>query len=76
MADTYKILSQKQDVVLNPAGTNFDDIWEITYQVTNGASKGTTGTVKVPESDHNAKYVDGAIREKIADLHGIASLGG
>jgi hypothetical protein len=75
MPDTYKILSQKQDMVINPAGTNFDDIWEITYQVTSGAAKGTTGSVKVPESDHNATFVDSAIKAKMSDLGDIASLG-
>lgn len=76
MAQTFKILSQRQDTVINPAGTNFDDIWEITYQVTAGPSRGTTGVVKVPESDHNAKYVDNAIREKIGALDEVAGLGG
>lgn len=76
MADTYTILSQTQDVVINPAGTNFDDIWNITYKVTSGPSRGTVGTLKVPESDHNAQYVDAAIKAKINALSGVASLGG
>lgn len=76
MADTYTILSQKQDMVINPAGTNFEDIWEVHYKVTSGNAKGTVGVVKVSESDHNAKAVDTAIREKIGALSDIASLGG
>lgn len=75
MADTYKVLSQKQDTVINPAGTNFDDIWEVHYQVTSGPAKGTVGVVKVPESDHNATYTDQAIRDKISSLGDIAGLG-
>lgn len=75
MADSYKVLSQKQDTVINPAGTNFDDIWEVHYQITSGAAKGTVGVVKVPESDHNATYVDQAIRAKMSDLADISNLG-
>lgn len=75
MADTYKVLSQRQSVTINPAGNNFVDVWEVTYEVTSGPSKGTVASVEVPDRDHNAKYVDNAIREKIADLTAIHSLG-
>lgn len=74
MADNYTILSQKQNVVLNPAGTGFSDVWEISYRVTDGPSKGTTGTVTVPEEDHNAAYVKNAIDEKISALDDVASI--
>lgn len=73
MADNYTVLSQKQDVVINHAGTGFEDVWEITYKVTSGPSKGTVATVKVPEEDHNAGYVNAAILDKIAALDEIAS---
>lgn len=76
MAAKYKVLSQKQDTVINPSGTNFDDIWEVHYQVTDGPAKGTNGVVKVSESDHNAKAVDQAISDKIASLSDVANLGG
>lgn len=75
MADTYAVLGQKQSIDINPAGNGFDDVWEITYRITSGSSKGTVATVTVPDSDHNPEAVDAAIRAKIADLHGIASLG-
>lgn len=75
MADTYKVIGQKQNVQINPSGTGFIDVWEITYQVLSGPAKGTTGTVSVPEEDHNADYVGNAIAEKLSDLGGIASLG-
>lgn len=75
MAQDYKILGQKQVMNLNPAGTGFSNDWEVTYQVTNGAAKGTVSTVTIPASDHNADYVDGAIREQMDNLHGVASLG-
>jgi len=75
MADTYKILAQKQSVDINPSGNGFVDNWDITYRVTSGAANGTVATVVVPDSDHNEKYVDQAIRDKIATLHGIGQLG-
>jgi hypothetical protein len=49
-------------------------VWEITYKVTAGPSKGTTATLTVPEEDHNATYVAKAILEKIADLDKVAGL--
>jgi hypothetical protein len=74
MADNYTITSQKQNVQLNPGGTGFIDVWDIGYRVTGGPSKGTTGTVSVPDEDHNADYVKNAIEEKINSLDSIANL--
>ena len=74
MADTYQVISQKQNTQINPAGTGFEDVWEITYKVTSGPSKGTTATLTVPEEDHNAKYVSTAIKAKIAHLDAIAGM--
>jgi hypothetical protein len=74
MADIYSITGQKQNVQINPSGNGFDDVWEVTYKVTDGPSKGTNGMITVTEDDHNAKYVDAAIREKITALHSVASL--
>lgn len=74
MADNYKILGQKQDTVINPAGTGFEHVWEITYQVTDGPSKGTVATLTVPEDDHNPDYVKQAIETKISALDGVAGL--
>ena len=75
MAQEYRIVGQRQVMNLNPAGTGFTNDWEITYQVTDGAARGTTSTITVPASDHNAGYVDGAIREQMSHLHNIAALG-
>lgn len=75
MAQDYRVLGQKPEMNINPAGTGFTNDWAITYQVTDGPAKGTVGTVTVPQSDHNADYVDAAIREQMANLHGVASLG-
>lgn len=75
MSKDYEILGQKRELDINPAGTGFDNVWSITYRVTSGDAKGTVATITVPESDHNADYVDMAIREKLSDLHSIAGLG-
>lgn len=75
MAETYTVLGQKQVMNLNPAGTGFSNDWEITYKVTSGNARGTVAMVTVPDSDHNPKYVDAAIQEKISALHDIAGLG-
>jgi hypothetical protein len=76
MADTYQILSQSPRTVPNAQGTNFVDVWLITYKVTSGPAKDTVATIQVPDSDHNAKYVGSAIAAKIQDLSAIHSLGG
>jgi hypothetical protein len=76
MASSYSIVSQKQNVEMNAQGTGFQHVWEVTYKVTSGPSKGTVGTVSVPEEDHNATYVDNAISTKIGQLDAVASLGG
>ena len=76
MAANYTILAQKQNVQINPAGTGFENVWEITYRVTNGPGKGTIATLTVPEDDHNAQYIGKAIEDKISNVHEIAQLGG
>jgi hypothetical protein len=75
MASNYTVLSQSQSVQINPAGTGFADVWEITYKVTSGPAKGTVATVSVPEEEHNADYVKAAIEDKISALEDIHSLG-
>lgn len=74
MADNYTITSQKQATELNPNGTGFQEVWEITYRVTDGPSKGTVATVSVPEDQHDADHVKAAIEDKISSLDSIASL--
>ena len=76
MADSYKITGQKQNVQISPAGAGFENVWDITYKVTSGPAANTVGTVTVLDADHNAKYVQQAIEEKIATLAAVASLGG
>lgn len=74
MADNYKVLNQRPDMELSPTGIGFHNVWIVTYQVTDGPSKGTTGSVTVDDSDHNATYVKAAIEAKIAQLDDVASL--
>lgn len=76
MADNYTILSQNQSQELSQSMGGFQEVWNITYKVTDGSAKGTVGTVTVPEADHNAVAVKAAIEAKISDLSDIASLGG
>lgn len=76
MADTYTIQSQNQSTEINPAGSGFIDVWQITYKVTSGPAKGTVATVSVPDSEHTADYVKAAIEDKISTLADVASLGG
>ncbi|MGH9436813.1 MAG: hypothetical protein ACRD22_02720 [Terriglobia bacterium] len=75
MNDAFAIVAQKQNVEINAQGTGFQNVWEITYRVTGGPSKGTVGTLSVPEDDHNASYVSQAIQDKITQLDAVASLG-
>lgn len=74
MADNYKIVSQRQNTQISPAGLGFIDVWDITYTVTDGPSKGTTASITVPEADHNAPYIKQTIEDKIKALDAIHSL--
>jgi hypothetical protein len=75
MADTYKILSQSQSQEINPSGTGFMEVWNITFSITSGPAKGNTGSVQVSAGDHNAAHVKTVIDAKVKDLSEIASLG-
>jgi hypothetical protein len=75
MTQEYKVLGQRQTMNINPMGNGFTNDWEVTYQVTDGPAKGATSTVTIPAGDHNAEYVDGAVREQMQNLHGVAALG-
>lgn len=74
MADNYTVTAQKQDEVINPQGNGFEHVWEITYKVTDGPSRGTSGMVRVSEDNHNAEYVRALIESKIAALDEVANL--
>lgn len=74
MADIYKIVGQTQSVEINPSGSGFAKVWEITYQPTQGPHVGQPYTLTVNDSDHNEKYVDQAIRDKLKTINGIGNL--
>ena len=74
MADNYKILNQRPDIDLSPTGIGFRNVWIVTYQVTDGPSRGTVGSVTVDDADHNAVAVKATIEGKIKHLDDIASL--
>lgn len=74
MADNYTILNQRPDIELSDTGVGFQDVWRVNYRVTDGPSKGTTGTVTVTNDNHNAAYVKAAIEDKIKTLDEVASL--
>lgn len=77
MADYgYTVTSQSQSTEINPAGNGFMSVWNISYKVTDGPAKNTTGTVTVPEDEHTAPQVKALIEAKIAQLAAVASLGG
>ena len=75
MAANYFITGQKQDININPIGSGFMPVWEVSYKVTDGPARGTTGMITVPEEDHNAEYVNREITNKIETLGNIAALG-
>lgn len=75
MAQDYVVLNQVPRDNLNAAGNGFSKDIEVTYRITSGPAKGTVSTVMIPQGDHNAEYVDDAIREQLSSYHGVASLG-
>jgi hypothetical protein len=75
MAETYAITQQSQSTEINPAGNGFMPVWNVSYTVTSGPAARTTGTVQVPEDQHDAATVSAAIEAKILALSEIASLG-
>lgn len=74
MAANYVIVNQRADVKPSDTGVGFMDVWHVTYRVTAGPSKGTTGVITVPEEHHNADYVNTTISDKIATLDAVAKL--
>ena len=76
MPETYQILSQAPTTEIDPTGRGFQEVWEISYKVIGGPASGTVGRITVQNSDHNAAYIDRAIKAKLAALHDIANLGG
>lgn len=74
--ETFQILSQSQTSEINPAGTGFHEVWNVTFKVTSGPAKGTLGSLQFPDDEHTADKVGAAIAAKVAALTAIAALGG
>jgi hypothetical protein len=75
MASDYQVLSQSQSTELNQAGSGFQDVWNISYKVLTGPSKGTVASITVPDSEHDAATVKSMIEDKIQTLNAVANLG-
>lgn len=65
---------QRLTTQISPAGTGFQDVWEVTYMIDSGPAAGTEGVVRVPASQYNAETVKAAISELVTHQHNIASL--
>jgi hypothetical protein len=76
MAEMWRIVPQGQrlSTELSPAGAGFRDVWEVTYEVTDGPAKGTVGMVKIPADVYSADAVHEAVAAAVAHLHDVAGL--
>ncbi len=74
MADIYTVTSQRQTTQLNPAGTGFEEVWEVTYRAQGGAADGTVGKVIIPETRYTAEEVDARIRSVLEHVNNVAGL--
>jgi len=74
MADTWRVTSQRQTEELNPAGTGFESVWIVTYEVTSGPARGATGQVSIPAAQYGADAVRELIEAQVAALHEVAQL--
>lgn len=74
MADSWTITAQTQREQLNAAGTNFETVMEISFQVTSGPAAGTTGQIKVPANTYNADNVKALVQEQVDTLNEVAAL--
>lgn len=76
MADMWHIVpgGQRQSTQLNPSGTGFTDVWEITYQVDSGPATGVQGTIRVPQDLYGADYIKAQIDAAVTALDQVAGL--
>lgn len=70
MAATWRVLSQRQQEELTPAGT-FRSIIVVTFEV---LSSGTTGSVIVPLNQYDASFVESAITERVDKIMAVENL--
>lgn len=65
---------QRLTTVINPAGTGFDDVWEVSYMIDSGPAANTQGQVRIPASQYNAQVVQATINAQVNHMHNVASL--
>lgn len=78
MAETqgvkWHVIGQRLTTVLTQAGTGFQDVWEVQYQIDSGPATGHTGQVNVQAAQYNPEVVKAAIAAQAANLHAVADL--
>jgi hypothetical protein len=74
MAEDWRVVSQRQTEQLNPSGSGFETVVEVTYSVTSGPARGTSGKVVVPQSQYNAATVQEMIQAAVDAHHEVAAL--
>lgn len=76
MADSWTIApqGQRQAIELNPGGTGFQTVWEVTYLITAGAAQGQTGSVRIPEPLYSPETVRATVQAAVDRATAIAAL--
>lgn len=74
MAETWRVVSQRQSEELNPAGTGFETYWIVTYEVTSGPGQGSTGRVRIPVSQYTVENVSDVIEAQVGQVNAVAGL--
>lgn len=72
----WKVLGDqiKKEDTLAPGGTGLQEVYVIPYQITAGAAKGHTGSVRLPPDDYTPDNVRQAIDDAVRTTHDVASL--
>lgn len=78
MAETagiaWHVTGQRLTTQLTNAGSGFQDVWEVTYQIDSGPATGHVGQVNIPAAQYTADVVKVAIANQAANLHAVANL--
>ena len=69
MADTWRVINQKQTQVITAGGT-FTDVMEVTVEVTGG----TTFVERIPLQAYSADAVKAAVEKRVADILAVEQL--
>lgn len=65
---------QRLTTQINPSGSGFEDVWEVSYAIDSGPGRGTQGLVRIPASQYNAETVKATINALVSHQHNIAAL--